>query len=117
MKITGIDESRSTWDKEIFFVTDPPLTDEIFAIFGQTAEAGEMSKKHLTFETRDGCLVVTRPDLFKKDTRKQVEKLLKHAVEKVVEEKHRLESERAEWFQKYAKEVGVPLVPPARFEV
>ena len=77
-----------------------------------SGEANELEQKELTLEAKEGCLVMTRPDLLTRDTMKKIEKMLNEAEENVAKEKARIEQERDDWFEEFARKVGRPLLSP-----
>ena len=112
MEITGIDRSRSTAHKEIYFVTDPELTEEVLQMLWRDEEANELKQKQIALEARDGCLVTTTPELFDRGMKKTIEKLLKVAEKDVAKEKARAERELQDWFDEFSDKVDLPLLAP-----
>lgn len=112
MEITGIDRSRSTAHKEIYFVTEPELTEEVLQMFWRNEEADELRQKQLTLDVKDGCLITTTPDLFDHEMKKKIEKMLKAAEKDVAKEKARMEKELQDWFDEFSDRVDLPLLSP-----
>lgn len=104
MKIIEFDaDPAKTNKKQVAYVTDPPLTDEVFRQFSQRVHNDP--NINIEFFLEDGLLIVRRVDLDGRDL-DETEKLLTEAERQVQRAHDNAKKEREEFLQQLSNMTG-----------
>lgn len=101
MKIIGIDPEH-TDQKQTAFVTDPPLTEDIFRLYAQAFQQGNL------FKRKGGLLVAEReiPKEYLADT----EQMLTQFEQQIARNIERAKKDRADLLDRVSKQTGLPII-------
>jgi hypothetical protein len=104
MQIVGIDKSRST-KGEVFFRTDPPLSEKVFHAFQEVWEASKFD-----FDEAGSMLIWRRPEYVDSEFIRQATIYLTEAENRLQARRNASLKRDDEFLQRLSKDTGVPLV-------
>jgi tRNA uridine 5-carbamoylmethylation protein Kti12 len=105
MEILGIDPDN-TDERQIAFVTQPPLTEEVFKLYGQMYGPGNY------FRRKEGLLVTERSDM-SKEYLDETAKVLTQIEQQIENRRLRAQQDRDARLQRVSEQTGMPILPSA----